>query len=259
MRLRDKVAIITGGAQGIGKATALRMAEEGAAVVIADINQEEAESVVKQIQSTKGKALFLRCDVGSTSDVQALIERAVTEYGRIDILHNNAGIDYSAPFTEMDEAAWQRVLNTNLTSVFRGCRYAVPHMIRNGGGAIINTASLQAFLGFNHYAAYAAAKGAILSMTIQLAVELAPHKIRVNSVSPGAILTPMTALEIARAADPAELTRQISGQHAMNRIGYPSEVADAVVFLASGESSFITGVDIKVDGGMAIYPGRSAG
>lgn len=255
MKLRDQVAIVTGGADGIGKATALRMAEEGAVVIIADIQDEKGEAVAQHIRDGQGKSLFIHCNVCNSDDVSAMVERTVQQFGAIHILHNNVGIDYSAPFTEMDEASWQRVLNTNLTSVFRGCRYVVPHMIRNGGGSIINTSSLQAFLGFQHYAAYAAAKGGILSLTIQLAVELAPHNIRVNSVSPGAILTPMTILEIQTAADPNVLQRHIESQHAMNRIGQPREVADAVVFLAGSESSFITGIDIKVDGGMAIKPG----
>lgn len=258
MRLENKVAIVTGGAQGIGEATALRMAENGATVVIGDIQEEKGTAVVERIRRMNRRASFFRCDVSSARDIESLVEGALKEYGCVDVLHNNAGIDFSAPFTQMDDAAWQRVIDTNLTSVFRGCRCVVPHMIRNGGGAIINTASLQAFLGFNHYAAYAAAKGGILSLTTQLACELAPNGIRVNSVSPGAIMTPMTQLEIGRAVDPDGLHRQIAGQHAMNRIGLPSEVADAVVFLASAEASFITGIDIKVDGGMAIYPGRSS-
>lgn len=255
MRLRHKVAIVTGGAEGIGKATALRMAEEGAAVVIADIQETKGEAVAESIRSSGGRSLFVRCDVGSGDEVRAMVERTAAEFGTVHILHNNAGIDFCVPFTEMDEASWQRVLNTNLTSVFRGCRYAVPYMMRNGGGAIINTSSVQAYLGFKHYAAYAAAKGGILSMSIQLAVELAPHRIRVNTVSPGAILTPMTELEIRMAEHPDALKREIASQHAMNRIGEPREVADAVVFLASDEAGFITGTDIKVDGGMTIKPG----
>lgn len=256
MRLRDKVAVVTGGADGIGKATVLRLAEAGAAVVIADIEENKAEAVARQVRQEhgQGNARFMRCDVSSGPDVQAMAERTIAEFGRIDILHNNVGIDVSVPFLDMDEATWQKVLNTNLTGVYRGCRAVAPHMVCNGGGAIINTSSVQACMGFNGYAAYAAAKGGILSLTIQLAVELAPYRIRVNSVSPGAILTPMTLLEIQSAANPEEWQRQIERQHALNRIGQPDEVADAVVFLASGASSFITGTDIKVDGGMTIKP-----
>ncbi len=253
MRLKDKVAIITGAADGIGKAVAVRFSQEGAKVVMADINTEKGTEAVRKICENGGEALFVTCDVGSSDAVKNVVEQTVLKYGRIDILHNNAGIDYSSTFTEMDEDSWNRVLNINLTSMFRTCRYAVPHMKKNGGGTIVNMSSMQAYLGFEGYTAYAAAKGAILSMTKQLAVELAPFHIRVNSVSPGTINTPMTIHFFENSSDPEAIHKE-NAMYALGRIGEPEEVADAVLFLASSESSFITGIDLKIDGGLVIKP-----
>jgi NAD(P)-dependent dehydrogenase (short-subunit alcohol dehydrogenase family) len=254
MRLRDQVAIVTGGADGIGKATVLRFIEEGAKVVIADLHNEKGEALAQHIRNHGGTAIHVACDVSSSENMCSMVDETIKEFGKIDILHNNAAIDFSAPLIDMEEADWNKVINTNLSSVYRGCKYVVPHMIQNGGGSIINTSSVQAFLGFHNYSAYAAAKGGIISLTQQLAVELALYRIRVNSLSPGTILTPMTIIDIQNSDDPKRYRDELNQLHALNRMGEPREVADVVLFLASNESSFITGTDIKVDGGMMVKP-----
>lgn len=253
MKLRGKTAIVTGSADGIGRSIAQAMAEAGANVVIADIQEDKGREVEQGIAGDGGSAMFVPCDIGSGEQVAALIQRVVEKFGGIDIVCNNAAIDYQSPFVDMEEAVWQRVININLTGAFRLCRHAVPYMLKDGG-SIVNIASVQAFMGFPTYSAYAAAKGGIVSLTRQLAVELAPHRIRVNSISPGTIRTPMTQNDLDNASDPDELLRYLAGQHALNRLGEPEEVASAAVFLASDEAAFITGTDLKVDGGLVVKP-----
>lgn len=252
MRLKGKTAFITGAANGIGKAVALAMAAEGAKVVIADIHEANGEEVAAHIRANDGEAVFIRCDVSIESDVKQAIDETVNRYGKIDILHNNAAVAISGSVTDMDEDNWNQVINTNLTSVFRGCKHVIPHMLRSGGGSIINTASVQAHTGFIGWTAYAAAKGGIISMTRNLAVEFAPHRIRVNSISPGTIRTPMLEQVLNEAADGKALLEEWTRLHPIGRIGEMEEVAQVVVFLASDESSFITGEDIRVDGGSVV-------
>lgn len=254
MRLRDKVAVVTGGADGIGRACAIRMAAEGARVVIADVNDVKGNEAVREIRNNGGETVFIHCDVGLDRDMQSLIQHTVEHFGRIDVLLNNAAVAIGSTITEMDESDWLKVININLTSVYRGCRYAIPHMLKNGGGSIINTSSVQAHVGFNGWTAYAAAKGGVIAMTRNMAVEFARHGIRFNTLSPGTINTPMNVKILEETENAEELERAWLSYHPIGRLGEPDEVAQTAVFLASDESSFITGEDIRVDGGLVVKP-----
>lgn len=254
MRLKNKVAMVTGAAGGIGSAVSQAMAKEGARVVIADIDQLNGKQISDAILEQGGEALFVACDVTSEREVRYAVEQTVEQYGKIDVLHNNAAIALNGMITDLEEERWNKVINTNLSSVFRGCKYAIQYMLESGGGSIINTASVQGHVGFSGWPAYAAAKGGIISLTRNLAVEYAPNNIRVNSISPGTIRTPMLDQVMREAADSEALLRDWTNLHPIGRIGEMEEVAAAVVFLASDESSFITGEDLRIDGGSVVKP-----
>jgi NAD(P)-dependent dehydrogenase (short-subunit alcohol dehydrogenase family) len=248
MRLQNKVAVITGAADGIGKEIAVTMAREGANVVIADIQENKGSKAAKDIGG-----LYVHCDVGSEADVKQLMVRTVEANGTIDILMNNAAVAIDGKITEMPEEAWHKVMNVNLASVFRCCKHAIPVMLRGGGGSVISMASVQAHVGFEGWTAYAAAKGGIIAMTKQLAIEFASSGIRFNCISPATINTPMLGQVVAESPNPNLLQSWID-MHPIGRIGEPSEVANTALFLASSESSFITGVDLVVDGGLTLKP-----
>jgi NAD(P)-dependent dehydrogenase (short-subunit alcohol dehydrogenase family) len=252
MRLEGKVAVVTGAAMGIGKAAAVAMAREGAKVALGDINDEFGEATAQEIKASNAEAFFQHANVSSTKDIRALVEETVKRYGRLDVLVNNAAVAIPGTAVEISEDDWNRVLNTNLTSVWRGMKFAIPHMIKAGGGSIINVASVQGLLGFPGWSAYAAAKGGVDALTRQVAVEYAPHNIRVNSVAPGTILTPMNEKIFRESENPQELIDNWNSLHALGRFGKAEEVGSVILFLASSESSFITGDVIRVDGGMAI-------
>lgn len=253
-RLQDKVAIVTGGAMGIGRASALALAREGAKVVIGD-RDAAGEGVAAEILSAGGEAFFQLTDVGLSVEVAALVQATVERYGRLDILFNNVGVAIQGTVTDLSEDDWDRVINVNLTSVWRGMKYAIPEMIKSGGGSIISTSSVQSLMGFPGWSGYAASKGGINALTQQAAVDYARHNIRVNAIAPGTILTPMNARIFEALEDPQPLIDTWNGMHALGRFGQPEEVAAAVVFLASDEASFITGECLRVDGGMVIKGG----
>jgi NAD(P)-dependent dehydrogenase (short-subunit alcohol dehydrogenase family) len=250
--LNQRVALVTGAASGIGRASALALAREGAAVTIADIDEAAGEKIRADIEDAGGEAIFVRTDVRSFADAEAATAATIKAFGRVDILVNNAARAIGGVIDEIDEATWNEVISNNLTSVWRFIRCAAPHMRRQGGGAIVNMSSVQSLRGFHGWAAYAAAKGAINALTQQAAVDLAPAKIRVNAIAPGTIMTPLNEKVFREAPDPQELIKRWNAAHPLGRFGEAEEVAEVVLFLASDRSSFVTGEIIRVDGGLAI-------
>jgi NAD(P)-dependent dehydrogenase (short-subunit alcohol dehydrogenase family) len=250
--LNGRVALVTGAAMGIGRACAEALAGAGASVVLADIDAAAGEAACRAIAAAGGQALFVRADVTSLGDIEAAVEVATSRFGGLDILVNNAARAIGGKVDEIDEDTWNTVISTNLTSVWRGMKAAVPAMKKRGSGSIVSMSSVQALTGFSGWAAYAAAKGGINSLTQQAAVDLAPHKIRVNAVAPGTIMTPLNEKVFADHPDPAALIRTWNEAHPLGRFGQPEEVAEAVLFLASDRASFITGTILRVDGGLLI-------
>ena len=243
MRLQGRVAAITGGALGIGRATALLFAAEGAAVVLGDVQVEAAEAVAKEIAQAGGRALAVGVDVGDAGQVQAFVDRAVAELGRLDVMFANAGIAHSAPFLEHAEAQWHRVLRVNLTGVFLCCQIAARQMVVQGGGRIITTASINGFRGVENLVGYNTAKAGVIELTKTMAVELAPHNIQVNAIAPAQIDTRLTR----GFSDDAKARR--TARIPMGRFGEADEVAKAALFLASDDASYVTGHTLAVDGG----------
>ena len=251
-KLDGKVAVVTGGANGIGRAIAEIFAAEGAGVAIADVDLEAANALVRAIEAGGGRATAHRCDVSREEDVAALMAAVVEASGRLDVLVNNAGIFIAKGLSEMSTAERQRIFDINLGGALLCCKHAIPHLLRGGGGAIVNMASVHGHVGLPGATAYAASKGGVLAMTRQLAVEFGPKGIRVNSISPGAIMTPMNDRLLAEAGD--ELLPKWVHMHAMERVGQADEVARAALYLASADSSFVTGIDVRVDGGLVATP-----
>lgn len=250
MRLANKVALITGAGSGIGRESALLFAKEGAKVVVADINSQAGQETVSLVRAAGGDAAFIRTDVSKAAAVRAMIQFAETTYGKLNVLFNNAGIfpDQDGSVLETEEEIWDLVINVNLKSVFLGCQYGIPALLRADGGSIINTASLVALMGAAvSQIAYTASKGGVLSMTREMAVEFARQNIRVNALCPGPVETPLLAKLLADAA-----WRQRRLVHIpMGRFARANEVAQAALFLASDESSYINGATFMVDGGIA--------
>ena len=246
-RFDGKVALITGGAFGMGAATARLMAEQGAKVAIGDLLEAEGQGVASDIQAAGGEALFIRLDVTSEADWKSAMSAITDAFGRLDILVNNAGISGSAYDDQGDVDAWDVLMRINATGPYLGTQYASAEMIRNGGGAIVNISSISGIVGQGYiHPGYNASKGAVRAMTKQSADRLARHGIRVNSVHPG-IMPPMRTSGVT--ADP-EQRRKILERHVpMRRAGEVVEVAMAVAFLASDEASYITGAELPVDGG----------
>jgi NAD(P)-dependent dehydrogenase (short-subunit alcohol dehydrogenase family) len=251
-RLDGKVAIVTGGANGIGRASAKALAAEGARVIIGDVAEERGESAAKEIRDVGGDATFVRADVTKMSDVEALVREAVDRWRRLDVMFNNVGVAIPGTVEGMSEDDFRRVLDVNLTGVWRGMRAAIPEMLRTGGGSIVNSSSVQGHVAFEGWAGYAASKGGVDALTRQAAVEYAPKGIRVNSIVPGTILTEMNEKILSEAEDPDAQMAMWTSMHPVGRVGQPDEVAAAVVFLASDESSFITGESLRVDGGLIV-------
>lgn len=250
MKLADKVAIITGAGSGIGRATAILFAQEGAKVVVADIVEGVGEETVAQIKEAGGEAIFVRADVSKASDVENMIQTAVDTYGQLNILYNNAGLTIPAMVTEATEEVWQRTLDVNLKGVMLGCKYAIPEMQKQGGGSIVNTASMLGLVASPRQAPYCAAKGGVVLLTMQVAIDYAAHNIRVNCICPSEVNTPMHRKFVEESPDPEATRKRLMERIPLNRVAEPEEIAKAALFLASDDSSYITGVALPVDGGL---------
>lgn len=250
MRVKDKVAIVTGGGSGIGRAAALLLAGEGAKVVVSDINEQSGRETSQLIAEQNGLSLFIHADVARPEEVAQLTASAAEHFGGIDILFNNAGIGNSeTKIAEMTIDEWDKVIDINLKGVFLGIKYTIPYMEKRGGGSIINTSSLLGFKGKKYMSPYNASKGGVILLTQNAALEYGRKKIRVNAIAPGVIDTPI----INGWKNDERKWPIISKANALGRIGKPEEVANAVLFLASDEASFITGSTIHVDGGGLIF------
>ncbi len=248
MRLAGKVCIVTGGASGIGRATCLLFAAEGAKVVVADKSREAALSVAREAGEA---AIAILADVSDSQSVRAMLNQTVDHFGRLDVLVNNAGYGIPGSVVETDEADWDALMAVNLNGVFYGCKYAIPIMREHGGGVIVNTASVVATVGIRDRAAYCASKGAVAALTRAMALDHVSEGIRVNCVAPGTVDSPYFRQILAKSDHPVALRRELEARQAMNRLGRPEEIADAILYLASDESSFVTGSMLTVDGGMS--------
>lgn len=247
MRLANKVAIVTGAGSGIGKATALLFAREGAKVVIADIDNAGGVDTENAIKEKGGKAIFVHTDVSVASEVANLIAIARDRFGKIDVLFNNAGIFIkNTPVELVEESTWERIFAVNVKGIFLAVKYAVPEMKKNGGGVIVNTASMTAVRPLKNMSAYAASKGAVITLTKALALELASFKIRVNCINPAITETPIISVLSE------EQKRATVSTIPLGRMGKPEDMAHAALFLASDESAMLTGSSINVDGGRGI-------
>ena len=249
-RLQARVALITGGGSGIGRAAALRFAAEGARVVVVDANAAAGERVAAEVRQAAGQAAFVRADVTRGAEVQAMVAFAESHFGALHVLFNNAGIfpDADGSVVDTDEAVFDQVIAVNLKGVFLGCKYGIPALLRAGGGSIVNTASFVAVLGAaTSQSAYTASKGGVLALTREIAVEFARRGIRANALCPGPVNTPLLQNLLA---DPAARARRFV-HLPMGRLAEAGEVAEAALFLASAESSYVNGTTFLVDGGTA--------
>jgi meso-butanediol dehydrogenase/(S,S)-butanediol dehydrogenase/diacetyl reductase len=252
MRLADKVVLITGGASGIGEACARTYAREGAKVVVADVNVEGGERVAGEIRQANGAAAFVRADVLDTASIEAMVAFTVETYGRIDILHNNAQVTSAARIGELELEAWKRGIDGGLTSYWYASKLAVAHMLAQGGGAIVNTASVSGLAGDFGLGTYNAAKAAVVNMSRVFAIEYARKNIRCNAVCPGPIGTPPLRAMETRAP---QVIDPIKEAIPMGRLGTPQEIANVALFLASDEASFVTGAAFVADGGLYAHSG----
>jgi NAD(P)-dependent dehydrogenase (short-subunit alcohol dehydrogenase family) len=262
MRLEGKVAIITGAGQGIGQATAQRMAAEGAKLVISDVNDETGEAVAASIRDAGGEAVYIRADVADAEDVKNLMAATKDAFGRLDVLHNNAGV-HETNFTteaqsfELSEDVWDKVVAINLKGTWMCSKYAAPLLADAGGGAIVNAASIGGMVGYPMGAAYGPSKAGVIQLTRVMAIELAPQGTRVNSYAPGNTATPMVEKYYSSGApeEQAMVKQQLMGTHLFDRMPDPPEVANLVLFLASDEASMITGSNFVIDLGTTAWRG----
>ena len=252
MRLQDKVAIITGAGGGMGRTAALMFADQGASVVVAEFGEAAGVETVRQVEAAGGRASFVRVDVSNETDARTMVNHAVSTFGRVDVLYNNAGImpeaDHSVTDTEV--AVWDQVMAVNVRGVFLGCKYAIPQMVDQGGGSVINISSFVALVGCSvPQDAYTASKGALLSLTRSLAVQFGPHGVRTNAICPGPVETPllMDWLVKDEQAKRIRLARNPTG-----RFGKPEEIVNMAIYLASDESRWTNGAQLVVDGGITV-------
>lgn len=263
-RLENQIALVTGANSGIGKAVALELAREGATVVVNWVfNKEAAEEVVEEIHAEGGKGMHIKADVSQEAEVLAMFEEIISNYGRLDILVNNAGLQRDAPFWEMSLEQWQKVIDVNLTGQFLCAREAVKLFMKQGideniscsSGKIVCMSSVHEVIPWAGHANYAASKGGVMLLMQSLAQEVSPYKIRVNSIGPGAIKTPINTAAWSTPEAEAKLLELIP----YNRVGNPIDIAKAAVWLSSDESEYVQGITLFVDGGMTLYPGFATG
>ena len=252
MRLKGKVAIITGAAAGIGRASAKLFAREGAGVVAVDLDRKGTEAIVDEIANDAGKAVAIAADVSEKASALEIVRRTRERFGRVDILFNNAGIVTPGKIHETAEAEWDRAMAINVKSVYLLCHEVVPLFLERGSGVIINTASATALRSVTDRAAYSASKGAVIALTRSMALDYVKNNIRVNCLCPGTIDTPSLAQRLAAFADPAEARKQFVARQPMGRLGTAEEVAQAALYLVSDESGFVTGTAFSIDGGFTV-------
>jgi NAD(P)-dependent dehydrogenase (short-subunit alcohol dehydrogenase family) len=248
-RFEGTVGLVTGGAGGIGRAICLLLAREGAAVAIADMADNGGQGSLAMVEKAGGTGICLPLDVSNGHQVADAVAQVVDRFGRIDLLFNNAGVELSRTLHETSEEEWDMVLDVNLKAMFLVCRHVLPVMMRQGRGAIVNTSSISGLLGWPASAAYCASKAGVIGLTRQMAVDYAPRGIRVNCICPGTTLTPMIERLFGLEKDPAASRKNIEAMHPLGRLAEPEEIAEAALFLASPEASFITGAALPVDGG----------
>jgi dihydroanticapsin dehydrogenase len=249
MELSGKVALVTGGNSGIGRAISKLFAKEGAKVVIGDIHPGET---VDEIKSEGGTCIFVEMDVRVNDDAKRLVDAAIHEYGKLDIVCNNAGIELIQRLVETTEDEWNKVLDTNLKGVFLVSRYALRYLIEQKNGVVVNVASQLGIVGSERWGAYCASKAGVILLTKVIALEYAKYNIRANCVCPGSIYTPLVERELGLERDPKLAKEIMISQHPIGRLGTPEEIAQAVLFLASSRSSFVTGTALVADGGYTI-------
>jgi meso-butanediol dehydrogenase/(S,S)-butanediol dehydrogenase/diacetyl reductase len=251
MRLKNKVCLVTGGGSGIGRATCRLFAEEGAILAIADRNGQAAEETAASCRVGDHPPLTLTADVARAADVHRMIDETVDRFGRLDVLINNAGYGIPGSVVETEEDDWNALMAVNVNGVFLGCKYAIPIMAKQGGGAIVSVASVVANVGITNRAAYCASKGAVAALTRAMALDHVHQNIRINAVAPGTIHSPYFDDILARSENADEVLRGLKERQAMNRLGLPEEIAAGMLFLASDEASFCTGTILTIDGGMS--------
>ena len=253
MRLQDKVAIVTGGASGIGCAICELFAAEGASLVLADTDSKGGEETSRRIKSAGGEAVFVQTDVSKEPDVEDMVRAAVRDYGTINILVNNAAAFVFRPVEDVTDSDWQRVMAVNLVGAAYCTKHVLPAMKAAGGGSIVNISSIGGFTAQPASVPYSASKGALIQLTRSTALDLSPHEIRVNCVCPGSTMTPaFERLPQLVKGDREKFLREMASSNLMNRLADPSEIAYGVLFLASDESSFVTGASLVMDGGQTI-------
>jgi NAD(P)-dependent dehydrogenase (short-subunit alcohol dehydrogenase family) len=251
MRLEGRAALITGAASGIGRATALLFAREGAWVGVVDVDDAGGRETVRAITDAGGDAVWVPADVSAPPDARRAADTVAGWHGRLDILFNNAGISHVGVLHEIPEAEWDQVVAVNLRGVYLMAKYTLPHMIAQGGGCIINMSSGAALLGLERRAAYSATKGAVLALTRAMAVDYADYRIRVNALCPGTVYTPFVERYLRTSySDPGAALERLKQRHLTGTLGRPEEIAAAALYLASDDAAFITGAPFIIDGGM---------
>ena len=252
MRVKDKVGIVTGAGAGIGRATALLLTKEGARVCLADAMADAGEAVAREIKAAGGEAFSAPTDVASNRDCQAMVEATIKRWGRLDFLCNIAGIVLGGMVDQTREEDWNKSIDVNLKSIYLASRHSLPHLKKSGGGSIVNMASVAGLMGVKNRAAYSASKGGVIALTKSMAIDYVEDNIRVNSVCPGTVDSPSLQKRLESLPDPAAARRDFISRQPMKRFGRAEEIANAVLFLCSDESSFITGIELIVDGGMSL-------